>query len=72
MSLPSYIFMKMQEVYFYYQHYIKPIKKDIGTRVFFMEYYYNTLHVNIAIIAYRGYSDSTGYPTEKGLMLDAE
>jgi hypothetical protein len=37
-----------------------------------MEHYYNYLHVNIVIVAYRGYSDSTGVPTEGGLMLDGE
>lgn len=30
------------------------------------------LKVNVVLVAYRGYSDSEGVPTEKGLMLDGE
>jgi alpha/beta superfamily hydrolase len=45
---------------------------DIGTRVYFLEYYFRKLQVNIMLIAYRGYSDSTGIPTERGLMNDGE
>ena len=37
-----------------------------------MEHYFNKLRVNIALIAYRGFSDSTGKPTESGLMIDSE
>jgi hypothetical protein len=40
---------------------------DIGTRIPYMEYYYNMLKFNIMLIAYRGYSDSSGEPTEEGL-----
>lgn len=37
-----------------------------------MEYYYKYVGVNILLIAYRGYSDSTGQPDECGLKLDGE
>jgi hypothetical protein len=40
---------------------------DIGTRVFYMEYYYRFVGVNVLLVAYRGYSDSTGDATEQGL-----
>lgn len=63
-------FMRMLEVLYILYIYIYII--DIGTRVYFMEHYYNKLRVNIALIAYRGYSDSTGKPTESGLMIDSE
>lgn len=63
-------FMRMLEVLYILYIYIYII--DIGTRVYFMEHYYNKLRVNIALIAYRGYSYSTGKPTESGLMIDSE
>jgi fermentation-respiration switch protein FrsA (DUF1100 family) len=31
-----------------------------------------TIEANVLIISYRGYGNSTGYPSESGLMLDAE
>jgi hypothetical protein len=37
-----------------------------------MEYYYNRVYVNVVLVAYRGFSDSTGKPTEKGIMIDGE
>jgi hypothetical protein len=30
------------------------------------------VQTNVIIIAYRGYSDSIGQPTEEGLMIDAK
>lgn len=38
--------------------------EDIGTRIFYMEYYYKHVGVNVILVAYRGYSDSTGEPSE--------
>lgn len=37
---------------------------DIGTRLQFLELYFINVKCNILIIAYRGYSDSTGKPSE--------
>lgn len=45
---------------------------DIGTRIFYMEYYFKIVQVNILLVAYRGYSDSTGVANEAGLQLDGE
>ncbi|CAD8082735.1 unnamed protein product [Paramecium sonneborni] len=45
---------------------------NIGTRLQFLEFYFNQVKCNILIIAYRGYSDSTGKPSEQGLKLDGE
>lgn len=45
--------------------------QDIGTRLDFLEIYYQIVNVNILIVAYRGYSESTGTPTEKGLQIDS-
>lgn len=40
---------------------------NIGTRIPYMEHYYKMLRFNVILIAYRGYSDSSGEPTEAGL-----
>ncbi|CAD8052803.1 unnamed protein product [Paramecium primaurelia] len=45
---------------------------NIGTRLQFLELYFSNVKCNILIIAYRGYSDSTGKPSEQGLQLDGE
>jgi fermentation-respiration switch protein FrsA (DUF1100 family) len=45
---------------------------DIGTRIPYLEHYYRMLRFNVVLIAYRGYSDSSGEPTEAGLQLDGE
>ncbi|CAK63677.1 unnamed protein product (macronuclear) [Paramecium tetraurelia] len=45
---------------------------NIGTRLQFLELYFQNVKCNILIIAYRGYSDSTGKPSEQGLKLDGE
>jgi hypothetical protein len=44
---------------------------DIGTRLEYLEIYYRIVKVNILIIAYRGFSESTGVPSEKGLQTDS-
>ena len=45
---------------------------DIGTQIYYLREYMHRLKINIVLVAYRGYSDSEGVPTEKGLMLDGE
>ncbi|KAL4464801.1 hypothetical protein ABPG74_011362 [Tetrahymena malaccensis] len=45
---------------------------NIGTRIFYMKEYNNQANVNVVLIAYRGYSNSEGEPSENGLMIDAE
>ncbi|CAD8085167.1 unnamed protein product [Paramecium sonneborni] len=45
---------------------------NIGTRLQFLEQYFTHVKCNILIVAYRGYSDSTGKPSEQGLKLDGE
>lgn len=44
---------------------------NLGYRLDFFQELYNSLGVNIIAIAYRGYSDSTGHPSEPGLQSDA-
>ncbi len=45
---------------------------NIGWRLPYLERYMKELNVNVVVVAYRGYSDSTGEPTEEGLKIDAE
>lgn len=45
---------------------------NIGLRLDFYETIYSSLKVNIVTFAYRGYSNSQGSPTEKGLKMDAD
>ncbi|EAR95417.2 alpha/beta hydrolase family protein (macronuclear) [Tetrahymena thermophila SB210] len=45
---------------------------NIGTRIFYMKEYNNQANVNVVLVAYRGYSNSEGEPSEDGLMIDAE
>lgn len=40
---------------------------NIGTRVSYLDFYMHYVPVNIVLIAYRGYSNSEGIPTEEGL-----
>lgn len=44
---------------------------NIGARLDFLELLYRELRCNILVVAYRGYSDSQGSPSEAGLELDA-
>lgn len=43
---------------------------DIGTRIPFLEAYQKYARVNILLVAYRGYSESEGEPSEEGLQKD--
>ncbi|KAM3138266.1 bem46 protein [Paramecium bursaria] len=45
---------------------------NIGTRLQYLALYQKMVHVNLLIVAYRGYSDSTGQPSEQGLQFDSE
>jgi hypothetical protein len=45
---------------------------NIGLRLDFYERLYHSLKVNIVTFAYRGYSNSDGFPTEEGLKLDSD
>mmetsp|Transcript_22926 Transcript_22926/g.26609 ORF Transcript_22926/g.26609 Transcript_22926/m.26609 type:complete len:299 (-) Transcript_22926:53-949(-) len=45
---------------------------NIGTRLPFVKMYQRYVKCNVALVAYRGYSYSTGSPSEQGLQLDAE
>lgn len=44
---------------------------NIGTRLSYIKYYTNLHPTNVLLIAYRGYSYSTGIPTEEGLKNDS-
>ena len=44
----------------------------IGTRLPNIEKIVKSTNSNVLILAYRGYSDSEGEPSEEGLKLDAE
>jgi pimeloyl-ACP methyl ester carboxylesterase len=44
--------------------------KDIGTRLPYAAECYHRLGCNFVLVAYRGYSNSDGVPSEKGLMRD--
>jgi fermentation-respiration switch protein FrsA (DUF1100 family) len=43
---------------------------NIGLRMDFFEHMVGSLEVNILTVAYRGYSQSQGTPTEIGLKRD--
>jgi fermentation-respiration switch protein FrsA (DUF1100 family) len=45
---------------------------NIGFRLHNAKAMYEKLQANIVMVEYRGYGDSTGNPSEKGLMLDAQ
>lgn len=45
---------------------------NIGSRLPNIEVLVKQLRTNVLILAYRGYGDSEGTPTEEGLKLDAE
>ena len=44
---------------------------NIGLRMDYFDLVYKELHCDIIIVAYRGYSNSTGVASEHGLTLDA-
>lgn len=44
---------------------------DIGTRIDFIKAYHRFTQSNVALVAYRGYSNSEGAPTEKGIKMDS-
>jgi len=45
---------------------------NIGFRLYNAKAMYEKLQANIGMVEYRGYGNSTGTPTEKGLMVDAQ
>jgi hypothetical protein len=45
--------------------------QDIGTRIHFIQHIQERCDANVLLVAYRGYSDSDGTPTEGGLQQDA-
>ena len=45
---------------------------NVGARLPNIEIFVKTLKTNVLILAYRGYGDSEGTPSEEGLKLDAE
>jgi len=45
---------------------------NIGMRLDYYHRIYMNLNVNIVTFAYRGYSESQGSPSEKGLKQDAD
>ena len=44
---------------------------NIGSRIPIIEIYVKKLNTNVLIVAYRGYGNSEGTPSEKGQELDA-
>jgi len=44
---------------------------NIGTRLTHISYYTQLKSTNVLIVAYRGYSESEGVPTEEGIKLDS-
>ena len=44
----------------------------LGFRIPFLKNLYEKTNSDILFVAYRGYSDSDGVPTEQGLQLDAQ
>lgn len=44
---------------------------NIGLRMDWFEYMHQTMRFNILCVAYRGYSNSGGKPSEEGLKIDA-
>lgn len=45
---------------------------NIGLRMDWFELIYKNLNVNVVAVAYRGYSSSSGTPSEEGIKLDVE
>lgn len=45
---------------------------DIGFRIPYLKIYSRSTDSNILLVAYRGYSNSGGIPTENGIKLDGE
>ena len=45
---------------------------NIGSRIPILEILVKRLNTNVLILAYRGYGNSEGTPSEKGQELDAE
>ena len=43
---------------------------DIGARLPFIKYLITKTRSNVIIVAYRGYSDSNGTPSETGIKID--
>jgi 3-mercaptopyruvate sulfurtransferase SseA len=58
---------KVATVVFYHEN-----AGNIGTRLQYVLEYYTRVKVNILLIAYRGYSKSTGNPTEFGIQIDGK
>ena len=44
---------------------------NLGLRMDYLAMVYQELHCDIVVVAYRGYSHSSGVPSEYGLKLDA-
>ena len=44
----------------------------MGWRLDHIQRMYHTIGANIFVLSYRGYGDSEGVPSEKGLMIDAQ
>ena len=44
---------------------------DIGGRIYFLRHLTNFTNSDVILVAYRGYSDSEGEPSEPGLKRDA-
>ncbi|EGR29902.1 pyruvate kinase, putative [Ichthyophthirius multifiliis] len=45
---------------------------NIGTRIYYLQKYYELADINIILIAYRGYSKSQGTPNEEGIKKDSK
>lgn len=45
---------------------------NIGSRLDYLQKYSEQVKVNLVIVAYRGYSKSSGSPDQKGIEIDAE
>ena len=58
------IFIKMQEVKFI-------LNEDIGFRIPLIRELTKKTNSDVILVAYRGYSDSDGLPSEEGLQKDA-
>ncbi len=44
---------------------------NLGLRLDYFSMLYHEMNCDVLPVAYRGYSDSSGTPSEKGLKLDA-
>ena len=65
--------MKMLEVtQIRIEHFTNQYLLDIGTRLPYIKYYQQYIDCNFLLVAYRGYSYSTGSPSERGLQLDSQ